>query len=358
MTYPQQPYGQQPDPYGQGSSQASTAAPQAARSGTSTGLRRGGYPQQPAGGQYGGYDPTAQYPQSRTAASPASTAAATAARPPPKKNTGPIIAIVAIVVLLLGGLGVTGFVAPGFFLSRRQEEQRGRRRHDDVGRRQDARRRGVHRRARHGRRRQGQAALRASPAPTRRPASTRRDRRHRRASRRREAEGHQGGVRRRGQSRSLDITVDGDARRLRRHRRQGRQRLVLEGHRHAAVAQRRLPTGRGVRAGSTRPTPPTGGGSGGDGEQFVQGFLDQVNGGDAAGAKAMLVLGQHQPERHRRGHPRQGEPADGHRAAWSPQPESRRRRPQGHARTGADRRRPDQRVPRGRRLVHLHLLRV
>jgi hypothetical protein len=36
---------------------------------------------------------------------------------PPKSNKGPIIAIVSIVVLLLTGLGITGFVAPGFFLS-------------------------------------------------------------------------------------------------------------------------------------------------------------------------------------------------------------------------------------------------
>jgi hypothetical protein len=37
--------------------------------------------------------------------------------PPPKKKTGVVMATVAIVVLVLGGLAVTGFVAPGFFLS-------------------------------------------------------------------------------------------------------------------------------------------------------------------------------------------------------------------------------------------------
>ena len=36
--------------------------------------------------------------------------------PQPPKNKGPVIAIVSIVVLLLAGLGITGFVAPGFFL--------------------------------------------------------------------------------------------------------------------------------------------------------------------------------------------------------------------------------------------------
>lgn len=108
MTYPPQgPYGQQPDPYGQQQPQQ----PQ-----------YGGYPQQQQP-QYGydpnaqqqqpGYDPNAQYgggygqqyggfgggPQ------------------PPKSNKGPIIAVVSIVVLILAGVGITGFVAPGFFLS-------------------------------------------------------------------------------------------------------------------------------------------------------------------------------------------------------------------------------------------------
>jgi hypothetical protein len=60
------------------------------------------YPQQPYGGQdpypgYGGYG-----------APPP---------PPPKKNTAAVVAVVAAVVVLLAGLGITGFVAPGFFLS-------------------------------------------------------------------------------------------------------------------------------------------------------------------------------------------------------------------------------------------------
>lgn len=37
--------------------------------------------------------------------------------PPLKKNTGLIIGIVAAVVVVLAALGITGFVAPGFFLS-------------------------------------------------------------------------------------------------------------------------------------------------------------------------------------------------------------------------------------------------
>lgn len=98
MTYPPQgPYGQQPDPYGQQQPQYG-----------------GGYPQQqqPQTGQFGAYDPNAQYgggyQQYGGFGGPPE---------PPKSKTGPIIAIVAIVVLLLGGLGITGFVAPGFFLS-------------------------------------------------------------------------------------------------------------------------------------------------------------------------------------------------------------------------------------------------
>lgn len=103
MTYPPQgPYGQQPEPYGQ------QPDPYGQQQQPQYG---GGYQQQPSG-QYGGYDPNAQYgggyQQYGGLGGPPG---------PPKSKTGPIIAIVAIVVLLLGGLGITGFVAPGFFLS-------------------------------------------------------------------------------------------------------------------------------------------------------------------------------------------------------------------------------------------------
>lgn len=59
------------------------------------------YPQQP----YGGQDP---YSYHYGAPPPP---------PPQKKNTAAIVAVVAAVVVLLGALGITGFVAPGFFLS-------------------------------------------------------------------------------------------------------------------------------------------------------------------------------------------------------------------------------------------------
>lgn len=82
MSYPQGPYGQQPDPYGQQQPQYD------------------GYQQQPQyggsyGQEYGGFGG--------------------GQRPP--TNKAPIIAVVSIVVLILAGVGVTGFIAPGFFLS-------------------------------------------------------------------------------------------------------------------------------------------------------------------------------------------------------------------------------------------------
>jgi hypothetical protein len=126
MTYPPQgpqgPYGQQPDPYGQQQSDPYGQQQQPQYG--------GGYQQQPPTGQFGAYDPNAQqgqygaydpnaqygggYPQYGGVGGP-----------PPKKNKGPIIAIVSIVVLLLAGLGITGFVAPGFFLSDKDDSAGG-----------------------------------------------------------------------------------------------------------------------------------------------------------------------------------------------------------------------------------------
>jgi len=94
MTYPQQPYGQQPGQYG--------GYPQ-------QGGQYGGYPQQD--NQYGGFGQAPQY-----GGFPGGPYGGGHGTPPPKKsNTGMVIAIVAA-VLVLGGLGITGFVAPGFFL--------------------------------------------------------------------------------------------------------------------------------------------------------------------------------------------------------------------------------------------------
>ncbi|TDV39999.1 hypothetical protein [Actinophytocola oryzae] len=111
MTYPPQgPYGQQPDPYGQqqpqqpqyGGGYQQPQQPQQPQYGA-------GYQQQPP---YGGYDPNVQYGGGYN-----QYGGFGGGPQPPKKNKGPIIAIVSIVVLVLAGVGITGFVAPGFFLS-------------------------------------------------------------------------------------------------------------------------------------------------------------------------------------------------------------------------------------------------
>jgi len=46
-------------------------------------------------------------------------------QPPKKSNTAVIVTIVAVVVIALGALGITGFVAPGFFLSDDDEKSDG-----------------------------------------------------------------------------------------------------------------------------------------------------------------------------------------------------------------------------------------
>jgi hypothetical protein len=110
MTYPPQgPYGQQPDPYGQ------QQQPQQPQYG-------GGYqqPQQQQPQYGGGYDPNAQY-----GGGYGQYGGLGGGPQPPKKNTGPIIAIVSIVVLILVGVGITGFVAPGFFLSDKKDSAGG-----------------------------------------------------------------------------------------------------------------------------------------------------------------------------------------------------------------------------------------
>jgi hypothetical protein len=122
MTYPPQgPYGQQPDPYGQQPDPYGQQQPQ--YGGQQQQPQYGGaYQQQPQYGQQHGYDPNAQqqqygggYGQYGGLGGP----------PQQPKNKGPIIAVVAIVVVLLAGLGITGFVAPGFFLSDDKDKSAG-----------------------------------------------------------------------------------------------------------------------------------------------------------------------------------------------------------------------------------------
>jgi hypothetical protein len=57
--------------------------------------QHGGYPQQPNPGQYGQFGGYGR---------------------PPQKQSNTAVAVVMVAVLVLAGLGITGFVAPGFFL--------------------------------------------------------------------------------------------------------------------------------------------------------------------------------------------------------------------------------------------------
>src|SRR4051794_39021692 len=102
MTYPPQgPYGQQqPDPYGQQQPQYG-----------------GGYQQQPHYHPNAQCDRSAQYGGAQDGGGYGQCGGLGGGQQPPKNNKGPIIAIVTIVVLILAGVGITGFVAPGFFLS-------------------------------------------------------------------------------------------------------------------------------------------------------------------------------------------------------------------------------------------------
>jgi hypothetical protein len=97
MTYPPQPgqpYGRQPDPYGQGGQPPS-----------------GGFSQQ-GDPQY----PGQQYPQQGGYGQEYAQGFGGPPTPPKKDKTGLVIGIVVGLVVLIG-VGVTGFVAPGFFLS-------------------------------------------------------------------------------------------------------------------------------------------------------------------------------------------------------------------------------------------------
>ncbi len=285
MTYPQQPYGQQPDPYGQGQQPGQYGGyPQGTPSGgyPQQGTPAGGYPQQgtPAGGypQQGGYDPTAQYPQNPYGGFAGGPyGGGFGGPPPPKKNTGMIIAIVAIVVLVLGGLGVTGFVAPGFFLSDDKKNAGGGDPTTPAG--------------------NGGADAFIDDLVK---AADDKDATALRKLTCSDAESSVDGAiddiddisgaklkdtRNEGDDKAvatLDITVDGD-------NADYDATVVKDGQDWcwkdiASSGGGGLPTG----ADPTGSDPTGGGGDSGEGEQFVQGFLDQVNAGDAAGAKSEL----------------------------------------------------------------------
>ncbi|MBN6035891.1 hypothetical protein [Amycolatopsis sp. 195334CR] len=124
MTYPPQPgqpYGQQPDPYGQGQG----GYPQSGgfqQPGQQPGYDQYGQQQQqyPGYDQYGqqqqGYDPNQYqgYPQQGGYGTP-----------PPKKGKAGLWIGLTIGVVVLVALGITGFVAPGFFLGDDKEGPEG-----------------------------------------------------------------------------------------------------------------------------------------------------------------------------------------------------------------------------------------
>ncbi|MDT7729152.1 MAG: hypothetical protein QOI21_5728 [Actinomycetota bacterium] len=132
MTYPPQPgqppYGQQPDPYGQGGQPPSGGFPQ--QGPPQQGQPYPGqqpYPQQGGGyydqtgayqqQQYPGYDQTAAYGQQNPYGQPYGQGFGGPPAPPPKSKTGLLIGI-AIAAVVLVAVGVTGFIAPGFFLTK------------------------------------------------------------------------------------------------------------------------------------------------------------------------------------------------------------------------------------------------
>jgi hypothetical protein len=116
MTYPPQPgqpYGHQPDPYGQGGQPPSGGFPQQGNPQYpgQQHPQQGGYGQQ----QYPGYDQQ-QYGQTSQYGQEYVQGFGGPPMPPKKGKTGLLIGIVVGLVVLVA-VGVTGFVAPGFFLS-------------------------------------------------------------------------------------------------------------------------------------------------------------------------------------------------------------------------------------------------
>lgn len=131
MTYPPQPgqpdYGQQPDPYGQqpggyGQQQGGYGQPGYPQSGSVPGTPGYGQPQQPGYTQpYPGFDPSSggQYPPGGGQFPPGQYPPGMYGAPPPGGGGGKKglwIGISVAVVVILAALGITGFWKPGFFL--------------------------------------------------------------------------------------------------------------------------------------------------------------------------------------------------------------------------------------------------
>ena len=288
MTYPpQQPWGQQPDPYGQGQQPGQHGQGQPGQYGQGQPGQYGGYqqPQTPTGGYpqqagpFGGYDQTAQYPQ--YGGFQGGQYGGYGGPPPPKKNTGMIVAVVAIVVLLLGGLGITGFVAPGFFLSDNKNNAGGGGGEtsspapengvdafiDDLVKAADDKDSGALRELACGDAEQNvdDAISDINEISGAELKDTKEESADEVVA-------------------TVDIAVNGD-------NADYDLTVVKDGkdwcwqNIESSGGGGGLPT---APSAPTDPTEPSTGGGGGEGEQFVQGFLDQVNGGDAAGAKSKL----------------------------------------------------------------------
>jgi hypothetical protein len=115
MTYPPQPgqpYGQQPDPYGQGGH-------------PSPGGFQQQYPSRPYPAQQPQYPQQAQYPQQQPYPGqypgqqyPGYSQGFGGPPAPPKKSRKGLWAGISAVVVLLVAFGVTGFLAPGFLLGK------------------------------------------------------------------------------------------------------------------------------------------------------------------------------------------------------------------------------------------------
>jgi hypothetical protein len=125
MTYPPQPgqpYGQQPDPYGQGGYPQSGGFPQSGGQQQPAQYPNQPYPNQPYQGQQYPGQQYPQYPQQQhqypgQQQYPAYDQSFGGPPAPPKKKskTGLWIGIVVVVVLLIA-FGVTGFFVPGFLV--------------------------------------------------------------------------------------------------------------------------------------------------------------------------------------------------------------------------------------------------
>jgi hypothetical protein len=119
MTYPPQPgqpYGQQPDPYGQGGYPQSGGFPPPGGQQQPAQYPNQPYPNQPyPGQQYPQYPQQQQYPGHQQYPAYDQSFGGPPAPPKKKSKTGLWIGIVVVVVLLIA-FGVTGFFVPGFLV--------------------------------------------------------------------------------------------------------------------------------------------------------------------------------------------------------------------------------------------------